>query len=120
MATTAFTTTGQSAGVPMHRKASVLIVSKSDGGVGTVVIERSFNRHAVATDAAAVWVPYSKNTDGDDASYAVSGNSDVGFNGFIDEPARNVYYRFNCTSHSSGTVYAVIASETIPAGDGPQ
>lgn len=112
MPTVAFTGTGQSNQWLVAGKATVIIASKSDGGVGTVKIERSF-------DGGTTWTTLSKNADGDDASYAVSGNSDVGFSGVLEEPLSNVYYRFNCTAHTSGTVYAAIGTAALAFGTGP-
>lgn len=85
-----FTGTGQSSALTVQGKFNVLIT----GGVGTVVLERSFD--------GSNWYPASKNTNGDDASYTTA--SDTAFNGSVEEPEAGVQYRLNCTAYTSGTI----------------
>ena len=90
-----FTGTGQSAMVPVWGKGNLLL--DFSGASATVVLERSF-------DKGTNWYPVSKDSDGADASYTTDVN--VGF----EEPEPQVYYRWNCTVHASGTVTYRIGS----------
>ena len=90
-----FTGTGQSAMVPVWGKGNLLL--DFSGASATVVLERSF-------DKGSNWYIVSKDSDGSDASYT----DDI--NATFEEPEPQVYYRWNCTGYSSGTVTYRISS----------
>ena len=92
-----FTGTGQSDMLPVWGKANLLL--DFAGASATVVLERSFNK-------GGNWYVVSKDSDGNDASY--TDNVNVAF----DEPEPQVYYRWSCTVHSSGTVTYRIGSHS--------
>lgn len=73
-------------------------VSFGGTGAGTVKIERSRDN--------SNWFDVSKDQDGNAASYAVN-NSEVALDVF--QADEKMYWRLNCTAHSSGTIDWVLS-----------
>lgn len=86
-----FSDTGESA--DSFRYAGQFNVSLSGFGTATVAVQRSF-------DNGSTWVTVESFTE-DTERFAVSPQSDV-------------LWRFNCTSHSSGTIVYRMSGQTSP------
>lgn len=86
-----FAATGQSAAVDIRGKANLLI----EGGVGTVVLEKSF-------DGGATFHAVSRDSAGNNAAYTTA--DDVAFNGTVEEVQDGIKYRLNCTAFTSGPI----------------
>ena len=83
------TGTGVTSAVSIFGVANILLAF--DGGAATIDLERSFD-DGVTYDVA------SKDSTPTDATFTES------INGLIEEPERDVLYRFNCTAFTSGTI----------------
>jgi len=87
-----FTGTGTSDSFSFQGTTNVLIV----GGAGIVSVEKTF-------DGTTYYI-VSRDNAGTDATFTTVGGS-VAFNGVMNEIERDgLLYRFNCTTHTSGTI----------------
>ena len=83
------TGTGATSEVSVFGKANILLAF--NGGSATIALEKSF-------DDGANWHVASKDATPTPASFTET------INGLIEEPERDVLYRFNCTAFASGPI----------------
>ena len=86
-----FTGTGSSSSLELLGEFNVLITD----GIATVEVKRSF-------DNGSNWYTVSLDSTGTPASYTTA--SGVAFNGVVEEREKDIIYKLECTSYTSGTV----------------